>query len=90
MTDRKLLIDTNVFIGLEDQREVAPEFAELLQLCNQHSIHVFVHDAAFDDIGKAMRAALGQLSYVERRNILVESRFDEGIPGRLEDSPPSW
>ena len=40
--------------------------------------------AAFDDIGKAMRAALGQLSYVEKRNILFESRFDEGIPGRLE------
>lgn len=52
MTDRKLLIDTNVFIGLEDQREVAPEFAELLQLCNQHSVHVFVHEAALADIAR--------------------------------------
>ena len=52
MTDRKLLIDTNVFIGLEDQHEVLPEFAELLQLCNQHSVHVFVHEAALADIGR--------------------------------------
>jgi hypothetical protein len=52
VTDRKLLIDTNVFIGLEDQREVAPEAAELVQLCNQHSIHVFVHEAALADIGR--------------------------------------
>jgi len=50
VTDRKLLIDTNVFIGLEDQREVAPEFAELLQLCNQHVVHVFIHEAAVADI----------------------------------------
>jgi ribosomal protein S18 acetylase RimI-like enzyme len=62
VTDRKLLIDTNVFIGLEDQREVAPEFAELLQLCNQHSIHVFVHDAAFDDIGRDTNIARRNVS----------------------------
>lgn len=62
MTDRKLLIDTNVFIGLEDQREVAPQFAELLQLCNQHSIHVFVHDAAFDDIGRDTNIARRNVS----------------------------
>jgi ribosomal protein S18 acetylase RimI-like enzyme len=52
VTDRNLLIDTNVFIGLEDQREVAPEFAELQQLCNQHGIHVFVHEAALADIAR--------------------------------------
>ena len=52
MTDRKLLIDTNVFIGLEDQREVAPEFAKLVQLSNQHSVHLFVHDAALTDINR--------------------------------------
>src|SRR5262245_43560243 len=40
--------------------------------------------AAFDDVGKAMRDALAQLSDVEKRNILFESRFDEGVPGRLE------
>jgi GNAT superfamily N-acetyltransferase len=32
MSGRKLLIDTNASIGLEDEREVAPEFATLQQL----------------------------------------------------------
>jgi ribosomal protein S18 acetylase RimI-like enzyme/rRNA-processing protein FCF1 len=50
MTGRKLLIDTNVFIGLEDQKEIAPEFAKMLQLCNQHAVRVFVHEAALADI----------------------------------------
>ena len=63
MTDRKLLIDTNVFIGLEDQHEVAPEFAQLLQLCNQHSVHVFVHEAAFADIARDTN--------IPRRNVSV-------------------
>ena len=63
MTDRKLLIDTNVFIGLENQHEVAPEFAQLLQLCNQHSVHVFVHEAAFADIARDTN--------IPRRNVSV-------------------
>lgn len=50
MANRKLLIDTNVFIGLEDQKEVAPEFSKLLELCGKHTVHVFVHEAAVDDI----------------------------------------
>jgi rRNA-processing protein FCF1 len=52
VTGRKLLIDTNVFIGLEDQKEVAPEAAKMLQLCAQHSVHLFVHEAAIEDINR--------------------------------------
>jgi len=37
-----------------------------------------------DDVEKAMRDALAQLGYVEKRNIVIESRFNEGVPGRLE------
>jgi GNAT superfamily N-acetyltransferase len=50
MSGRKLLIDTNVFIGLEDEREVTPELADMLQLCNQHAVRVFVHEDAEKDI----------------------------------------
>jgi hypothetical protein len=50
MSGRKLLIDTNVFIDLEDPREVPPEFAKLHQLCIQHSVQLFVHERAADDI----------------------------------------
>ena len=50
MSGRKLLIDTNVFIDLEGQREVPPEFAKFQQLCSQHSVRLFVHERAADDI----------------------------------------
>jgi hypothetical protein len=53
MTGRKLLIDTNVFIGLEDPEEVAPELASMVQLCNQHAVHLFIHEAAVEDITRA-------------------------------------
>lgn len=52
MSGRKLLIDTNVFIGLEDEREVAPEFATLQQLSAQHGVRIFIHERAAEDIGR--------------------------------------
>lgn len=50
MSGRKILIDTNVFIGLEDPQEVAPELAAMLRTCSRHSVSVFVHEASLDDI----------------------------------------
>ena len=84
MTDRKLLIDTNVFIGLEDQREVAPEFAELLQLCNQHNVHVFVHDAAFDDIGRDTNIARRNVSLSKVRKFELLKNVRQPSRANLE------
>jgi ribosomal protein S18 acetylase RimI-like enzyme len=50
MSAPRYLIDTNIFIGLEDHAEVAPVFSSLLQLASRHSVGVFVHEAAIDDI----------------------------------------
>lgn len=50
MSAPRLLIDTNVFIGLEDHAEVAPNFASLQQLAARHGVEIFVHEAAIDDI----------------------------------------
>jgi predicted nucleic acid-binding protein len=50
MSVPKYLIDTNVFIGLEDHAEVAPNFAALLQLTARYGVGVLVHAAAVDDI----------------------------------------
>lgn len=50
MSAPRYLIDTNVFIGLEDHAEVAPVFSSLLQLAVRHSVGVFVHEASVDDI----------------------------------------
>ncbi|MGO4670073.1 GNAT family N-acetyltransferase [Bosea sp. 2RAB26] len=50
MSAPRFLIDTNVFIGLEDHAEVAPDFASLQQLAARHSVGIYVHAAAIDDI----------------------------------------
>jgi ribosomal protein S18 acetylase RimI-like enzyme/predicted nucleic acid-binding protein len=50
MSASRFLIDTNVFIGLEDNTEVAPHFALLQQLAGRHGVEIFVHEAAIDDI----------------------------------------
>lgn len=50
MSAPRFLIDTNVFIGLEDHAEVAPHFASLQQLAGRHGVEIFVHEAALDDI----------------------------------------
>jgi hypothetical protein len=52
MSGARYLIDTNVFIGLEDTREVAPDFASLQQLAARHGVGVFIHEAAKDDIAR--------------------------------------
>jgi len=52
MSAPKYLIDTNVLIGLEDPREVSPEFASLLQLAARHGVGIFIHEAARDDLAR--------------------------------------
>ena len=44
------LIDTNVVIGLEDNRAVEPAYASLLSVASKHHVGVFIHEAARDDI----------------------------------------
>ena len=50
MSGPKYLIDTNVFINLEDANRVPPEFAELMALASRHGVGIFIHEAAIDDI----------------------------------------
>lgn len=52
MSSQNYLIDTNVFIGLEDDRQVSEEVASFLALANKHNVGVFVHDVAKDDIAR--------------------------------------
>jgi GNAT superfamily N-acetyltransferase/predicted nucleic acid-binding protein len=50
MADFKLLVDTNVVIALEDHQPVQASLAELVRLCNEYSIGLFVDGANFDDV----------------------------------------
>ena len=84
MSGRKLLIDTNVFIGLEDEREVAPEFATLQQLCAQHSVRVFIHERAADDIGRDRDAKRRAISLSKIRKFEQLKRVSQPPKADLE------
>lgn len=62
MSAPKYLIDTNVFIGLEDSKEVSPEFASIQQLASKHGVGIFVHEVARDDIARDKDVARRQIS----------------------------
>jgi ribosomal protein S18 acetylase RimI-like enzyme len=62
MSAPKYLIDTKVFIGLEDQSEVSPTLSSLLQLAARHGVGVFVHAAAVDDIARDKNAERRRIS----------------------------
>jgi ribosomal protein S18 acetylase RimI-like enzyme len=84
MSGRKLLIDTNVFIGLEDEKEVAPEFATMQQLCAQHGVRVFIHERAADDIGRDRDAKRRAISLSKIRKFEQLARVSQPPKGDLE------
>lgn len=53
----KLLIDTNVIIGLEDAKEIQEHLAALHRKCGENNIAVFVHEASREDIQRDKDAA---------------------------------
>jgi GNAT superfamily N-acetyltransferase len=52
MNDFKLLIDTNVVLGLEDAQPVQASLAELARLSGEHRVGLFVDGANYDDVAR--------------------------------------
>jgi hypothetical protein len=52
MNNFKLLIDTNVVIGLEDPQPVLSSLAELVRLSNEQAVGLFVEGANYDDVAR--------------------------------------
>ena len=52
MNGFKLLIDTNVVIGLEDAQPVQAPLAELVRVSGEHGIGLFVDGANYDDVAR--------------------------------------
>jgi len=50
MNAPKLLIDTNILIGLEDNVQIDGAFSSLQQKCQSNSVQIFVHEASRTDI----------------------------------------
>lgn len=46
------LIDTNILIGLEDNRTVDAAYARFYNLATAHKVDIYVHEAARDDIAR--------------------------------------
>jgi hypothetical protein len=84
MSGRKLLIDTNVFIGLEDEREVAPEFATLQQLCAHHGVRIFIHERAAEDISRDRDARRRAISLSKIRKFEQLKQVSEPPKADLE------
>lgn len=52
MSRPKLLIDTNILIGLEDDNEVEKQFSTLHQKCQSNGVQLFIHEASKQDIAR--------------------------------------
>ena len=74
MSDLKLLIDTNVFIGLEDHGKVDPAAAEIVRKSSEFGVHIFIHEAAVRDIARDRDAA-------RRENSLSKIRKFQELKG---------
>lgn len=74
MSQQSYLIDTNILIGLEDNRSVDPTYAEFSKLAAIHKVDVLVHEAACDDIARdkdALRRKIS-LSKIEKFQLLAK------------------
>jgi GNAT superfamily N-acetyltransferase len=62
MNNFKLLIDTNIVIGLEDPQPVEAALAELVRLSNEHAVGLFVDGANYDDVARDKDSARRQIT----------------------------
>lgn len=52
MAGFKLLIDTNVVIGLEDPQPVSASFAEIVRLSSENKVDLFIDGATYEDVSR--------------------------------------
>jgi len=50
MSQTRFLIDTNIVIGLEDNKAIDPVYSTLSSLCYKHKASLYVHEASIRDI----------------------------------------
>lgn len=74
MSEFKFLIDTNIVIGLEDNRPVDAGLTELTRRCSANGVRLFVDGALDDDIQRDTDLA--------RRISRGSTRIDTGVYGQ--------
>ncbi len=68
------LIDTNVFIRLEDPAEVPPDFASLTSLANRYGVTLYVHEVAKEDLDRDRNEARKNVSISKTAKFPVLSK----------------
>ena len=84
MPEFKVLIDTNVFIGLEDAGRVQPKFADLVRKCGQYGVRIFIHAEAKRDIERDRDVARRDVSLSRIRKFDVLAGIPMPARGALE------
>jgi len=76
MSERSYLIDTNILIGLEDNREVEAAYSSFSALAAKYKLDVFVHEAAKRDIARDKDHARRKisLSKIDKYRLLKPQR----------------
>jgi hypothetical protein len=57
-----ILIDTNIIINLEDNKEIGKPYADLSRICNQFGITLYSHEASRDDVERDKDPARKRIS----------------------------
>ena len=76
MKPQTYLIDTNILVGLEDNKEIDPAYAALSSSAASYGVKIFVHAAAKDDIARdvdVVRRGIS-LSKIEKFPVLEKVR----------------
>lgn len=47
---QKVLIDTNIIIHLEDNKEIDAKYSEMNRICSEYGIHIYIHESSYQDI----------------------------------------
>lgn len=48
----KILIDTNIIFGLEDNKKVQASYSGLNRMCGENGVQIFVHESSIEDIAQ--------------------------------------
>jgi Acetyltransferase (GNAT) family len=80
MGNYKFLIDTNIFIGLEDAKLIDSGYAEFFRTCQKYAVRLFVHEAAIEDIKRDRDTARRDISLSKLQKF--ETLFGIKTPNR--------
>ena len=47
---QKILIDTNIIINLEDNKEIGTNYSAFNRICAEYGIQIYIHESSYQDI----------------------------------------